>query len=163
MIKSGLALSRALTVLERQSKNKKLKKTFAEVGMSVKKGSSFNEALSKFPKIFSQLLVSMVRAGEESGKLAESLSIVSKQMERAHTLKQKIKGALIYPIIIVGAMIVIGIIMLMYVVPTLTKTFEELGVELPNSTQFIIAVSDFLINHTILGVLIITLLIFVSF
>ena len=60
-------------------------------------------------------------------------------------------------------MIVIGIIMLMYVVPTLTKTFEELGVELPNSTQFIIAVSDFLINHTILGVLIITLLIFVSF
>lgn len=105
----------------------------------------------------------MVRAGEESGKLAESLSIVSKQMERAHTLKQKIKGALIYPIIIVGAMIVIGIIMLMYVVPTLTKTFEELGVELPNSTQFIIAVSDFLINHTILGVLIITLLIFVSF
>ncbi len=159
MIKSGLALSRALSVLERQTKNKKLKRTFIEVGTSVKKGSSFHEALSKFPKIFSKLLVSMVRAGEESGKLAGSLAIVGKQMERAYTLKKKIKGALIYPAIIVIAMGIIGVVMLVYVVPTLTKTFEELGVDLPRSTQAVIAVSDFLTNNTIAGVFIIVFLI----
>lgn len=163
MVKSGLTLSRALLVLERQSKNKKLKKTFMEVGISVKKGSSFHEALSKFPKVFSQLFVSMVKAGEESGKLSESLDIVGKQMERAHNLKKKIKGALIYPMIIVGVMIIIGIMMLIYVVPTLTKTFDELGVELPNSTQFIISLSNFLTNNTVLGVLIIIIFIFVAF
>jgi type IV pilus assembly protein PilC len=155
MIKAGLALSRALSILERQSKNKKLKRTFKAVGMNVKKGSSFNEALSKFPKVFSQLLVSMVKAGEESGKLSESLSIVGKQMERAYQLKKKVKGALIYPAIIVIAMGVIGVVMLVYVVPTLTKTFDELGVDLPRSTQFVIALSDFLTNNTIAGVLII--------
>lgn len=159
MIKSGLALSRALSVLERQTKNKKLKRTFIEVGTSVKKGSSFHEALSKFPKIFSKLLVSMVRAGEESGKLAGSLAIVGKQMERAYQLKKKIKGALIYPAIIVMAMGIIGVVMLVYVVPTLTKTFEELGVDLPRSTQAVIAVSDFLTNNTIAGVFIIVFLI----
>lgn len=158
MVKSGLALSRALSVLERQSKNQKFKKAIASVSSSVKKGSSFHEALSKFPKVFPKLLVSMVRAGEESGKLAESLKIVGKQMESAYLLKKKIKGALIYPTIIVIVMLIIGVVMLMYVVPTLTKTFEELGVELPNSTQFVISVSDFLTNNTIVGVLLIVFL-----
>lgn len=163
MVKSGLPLSRALSVLERQSKNQKFKKTIASVGSDIKKGSSFHEALSKFPEIFSKLLISMVKAGEESGKLAESLSIVSKQMESAYLLKKKIKSALIYPIIIIIVMVIIGVVMLVYVVPTLTKTFDELGVDLPNSTQFVIAVSNFLTNNTIIGFLIIALILFGAF
>lgn len=162
MLRAGLALSRILSILEKQSKNKKLKEILANVEFSIKKGSSFHEALSKFPKVFSPLFVSMVRAGEESGGLADALSVVSKQMERAYTLKKKIKGALIYPAIIIGAMFVIGILMLMFVVPTLTQTFNELGVELPKSTQLVIIVSDFLQNNTIMALILIIVFIIVS-
>ena len=124
-----------------------------KVGESIKKGSSLNEAFSKFPKVFQPLFVSMVKAGEESGSLSESLAVVGKQMEKAHNLKKKIRGAMIYPTIIVFAMVIIGIVMLMYVVPTLTQTFKELDVELPKSTQFVISLSDFLTNNTIIALI----------
>lgn len=163
MIKAGLSLSRALSVLERQSKNKKLKEVIGKLNTSIKGGSSFHDALSKFPKIFSPLFISMVKAGEESGGLAQALGIIGKQMERAHNLKKKVKGALIYPAIIVIAMIIIGAVMLVYVVPTLSQTFNELGVELPRSTQFIIALSDFLKNNTIIAFVLIIFLGLVGF
>ena len=158
MIRVGLSLSRALAILERQTKNKKFKEVISNVGASIKKGSSFHDALAKFPKVFPPLFVSMVKAGEESGGLAEALAVVGKQMEKANTLKKKVKGALIYPSIIVFAMIIIGIVMLLYVVPTLTKTFNELNVELPKSTQFVITISDFLSNNTLVALLLIIIL-----
>jgi type IV pilus assembly protein PilC len=159
MLKAGLSLSRALLVLERQSKNKKLKEIINKLNTSIKEGLSFHDALSKFPKVFLPLFVSMVKAGEESGGLSDALNIIGKQMERAHNLKKKIRGALIYPAIIIVAMIIIGIIMLIYVVPTLSQTFNELGVELPRSTQFVIALSNFLKNNTIIALM---LAIFIS-
>ena len=155
MIKSGLALTRALSVLERQTKNNKFKTILVNIGDNIKKGSSFQDALLKYPKVFPKIFISMVKAGEESGKLSESLSVISKQMERAHTLKKKIRGALIYPIIIMIVMTIIGIVMLMYVVPTLSKTFAELEIDLPTSTRTIISISDFLQNNTITAVIII--------
>lgn len=155
MLKAGLPLSRALSVLEKQSKNKKFKNIINNLNTSIKKGSSFYDALSKFPKVFSKLFASMVKAGEESGKLYEVLGIVGKQMERAHNLKKKIRGALIYPSIIVVAMVIISVVMLIYVVPTLSQTFNELGVELPKSTQFVIALSDFLKNHTVAALMLV--------
>ena len=162
MIKAGLSLTRALSILERQSKNKKLKEVIKKLGTSLKGGSSFHDALAKFPKVFPQLFVSMVKAGEESGGLAQSLGIVGKQMERTHNLNKKIKGALIYPIIIVIAMVIIGVVMLIYVVPTLSQTFNELGIELPKSTQFIIALSDFLKNNTVTALILAILVSIVS-
>lgn len=155
MIKAGLALSRALTVLEKQSKNKKLKVIIGKINASIEKGESLHGALSKFPKVFSPLFVSMVKAGEESGGLTEALGVIGKQMERAHNLKKKIKSALIYPSIIVITMVIIGIVMLVYVVPTLSQTFNELGIELPKSTQFIIALSDFLKNNTVTALILV--------
>lgn len=151
MIESGLPLSRALSILERQSNNPKLKSALAEIGADIRKGSTFNGALAKFPAIFSSLFVSMVKAGEESGSLVKSLQVVGAQMERAYTLTRKVKGAMLYPAIIITAMVIIGILMMIYVVPTLSSTFKELGVELPASTATIIAVSDFLVEHTILA------------
>lgn len=148
MLKAGLSISKALSILERQTKNKKFKNVLREISESIKKGSSLNEALLKFPKIFQPLFVSMVKAGEESGSLAESFFVIAKQMELSYGLKKKIKGALIYPAIIILTMFIIGTIMLIYVVPTLTQTFNELNVELPKSTQFIIAISEFITNNT---------------
>lgn len=153
MIKAGLSIARALDVMERQSKNKKLKSVLAQVNRDVTGGNTLNESIAKFPKIFSPLFVSMVKAGEESGKLAEALKVIALQMGRAYELKRKVRGALIYPAIIIIAMIGIGILMLVYVVPTLSQTFKELGADLPRSTQIIIGVSDFLANHFLISML----------
>jgi type IV pilus assembly protein PilC len=89
----------------------------------------------------------MVKAGEESGNLSKSLNEVANQIEKIYFLKKKIHGAMVYPGVIMLVMVVIGIFMLLYIVPTLTKTFSELAIELPASTQFIIALSDFLKNN----------------
>jgi len=150
MLEAGLALSRAVSVMERQNKNKKFKRILREIGESIKIGDSLNKALADHPKTFSPLFISMIRAGEESGNLTESLKIVSSQMDKTHTLKKRIRGAMIYPGVIVFAMTVIGIFMLVFIVPTLTGTFRELDVELPKSTQFIITLSDLLKNNPII-------------
>lgn len=150
MIKAGLPLSRALAVMERQVKNKKLKQVLGNLGSDISKGTSLHEAMKKEKKVFSSLFIAMVRAGEESGKLAEAFEVVAYQLDRSYQLHKKIKGALIYPAIIMMAMIVIGVLMLIYVVPTLTQTFLELEIELPTSTQIIILVSNLLVNHTLL-------------
>lgn len=148
MLEAGLPLSRAIEVMGRQSRNKKFKFVMNSINDSIKSGDSLSGALAKFPNIFPKLFVSMVRAGEESGDLVGSLGIVSTQMEKTHELKKKIQGALIYPGVIITAMTGIGIFMLIFIVPTLTKTFTELNVELPKSTQFIIAISDMFQNNT---------------
>ena len=151
MLGAGLALSRALSVAERQSQNPKLTQTLHAVREEVNKGKEFNEALKEFPNVFSKLYVAMVRAGEESGSLAESLNTIATQMERSSNLKKKIRGAMIYPSIVIGVMLLIGVLMMIYVVPTLTSTFKELNVDLPATTQTIIFISDFLSQHTILA------------
>lgn len=149
MIDAGLAVSRALVVMQRQTKHKKFKDILEALVGHIEKGSPLSDALGKFPDTFSPLFVSMVRAGEESGKLGESLRIVAEQMDRTYALQRKIRGAMMYPAIILSVMVIIGILMLMFVVPTLTATFTELNVELPATTQFVISLSDMLKAHPI--------------
>lgn len=150
MLSAGLSLSRALSIIERQSSNKRLKAIATSLAESVKKGSSFHEALAMHPQVFPEIFVAMVRAGEESGSLADSLSVVALQMERSEDLIRKIKGAMIYPAIVITAVVVVGILMLIYVVPTLTSTFTSLGVQVPLATRVIVALSDFMVAHVIL-------------
>jgi type IV pilus assembly protein PilC len=150
MLAAGLTLSRALSVIERQTGNKSLKAIVVDLGARVKKGDAFNEALASHPKVFNKLFVAMTKAGEESGTLAEALKVVGKQMERSSTLQKKIKGAMIYPCIILFAIAVIGVLMMIYVVPTLAATFKQMGAELPDATKAVIAISDFMSSHVIL-------------
>jgi type IV pilus assembly protein PilC len=150
MLGAGLSLSRALSVIERQSGNKRLKVIATELSESIKKGSSFHDALAAYPKVFPSLFIAMTKAGEESGSLADSLTVVGVQMERSEELIRKIRGAMIYPAIVITAVIVVGILMLMYVVPTLTNTFKELGVKVPLTTQIIVDVSDFMVANVTL-------------
>lgn len=150
MISAGLTLTRALSVIERQSTNKALKKIVVDLEGEVKKGASFHEALARHPKVFSELFIAMTKAGEESGTLAESLAVVARQMDKAHTLQKKVKGAMIYPMIILSAIVIIGVLMMIYVVPTLSNTFKELGVELPTATRIIIDISDFMAGNALL-------------
>lgn len=149
MLSAGLSLSRALSVIERQSSNKQLRIITSGLSDAVKSGSSFHEALSLYSKVFSELFIAMVRAGEESGSLAESLTTVGIQMERSEELVRKIKGAMIYPAIVITAILIVAVLMLIFVVPTLTNTFTELGVKIPAATKLIVVVSDFLVAHAI--------------
>lgn len=153
MIEAGLPLARALTVIERQAKGKRLKVVVSNINSEISKGSSLSEALAKFPDVFSSLFVSMVKAGEESGGLNSALKVVASQLEKAYLLSKKIKGAMIYPAIILSIMIGIGALMLIFLVPTLTETFTELKLELPLSTRFIIFMSDFLSHNIILVII----------
>ncbi|HQT82704.1 MAG TPA: type II secretion system F family protein, partial [Candidatus Paceibacterota bacterium] len=149
MLSAGLPLSRALSVIERQSGNKYLKAIITALFESVKKGSSFHEALAAHPKVFPELFVAMAKAGEESGSLADALTVVGVQMEHSEELVRKIRGAMIYPSIVISAVVIIGILMLIYVVPTLTSTFTQLGVKVPLATQIIVDVSNFMVAHVI--------------
>jgi type IV pilus assembly protein PilC len=153
MLSAGLSISRALSVIERQSSNKHLKKIMTGLAESVKKGSSFHEGLAAYPDVFPSLFIAMARAGEESGSLAESLNVVALQMERSEELVRKIRGAMIYPAIVITAVIIVGILMLIYVVPTLTSTFKSLGVQVPLATRIIVALSDFMVANAILVII----------
>ncbi len=151
MLGAGLALARALAVLERQTKNPRLSATISELASDVRRGDSLHEALAKHPSIFSKLFIAMVRSGEEGGSLAEALQVTADQMERVYTMKRKIRSALVYPGIIVCAIIGIGIFMMTNVVPSLAATFQQMNAPLPASTKFIIAVSSFLIQYTLVA------------
>ncbi len=150
MIEAGLSVSRALSILQKQSRNKKLIAILEGVSVSVNGGETLSKSLEAHPDTFSGLFVSMVKAGEESGKLSYSLRIVADQLEKAHTLSKKIKGAMIYPTVIMIVMVVIGIVLMVYMVPTLAETFKGLNIKLPLPTRIIIAISDFLRVNVIL-------------
>jgi len=155
MLSVGLALARSLKVASKQTKNPKLKSIIADIAEQVSKGGSFATALARFPKAFPPTVSAMIEAGEKSGKLPESLEIVSTQMMKSYQLRKRIRGALMYPAIIIIAMILIGILMLVYMVPQLASTFEELGAELPFSTKVILAMSNFMSNHWLIAICIV--------
>jgi type IV pilus assembly protein PilC len=144
MISAGMSLPRALDTLSLQTKSKKFKKVLLNISDEITRGKRFSDALSAHPDIFSELFISMVRVGEEAGTLEEVLDTLANQMEREYELKSKVKGAMIYPAIIISAMIIIGILMIIVVVPKLAQTFEELNIELPFTTRLVISFGKFL-------------------
>ncbi len=152
MLTAGLTATRALSVIERQSSNPRLQGVVQRVSERIKQGDAFHDALKEFPETFDNLFIAMVRAGEESGKLADALLTLSQQLERSSNLKKKIKGAMIYPAIVITVMIGIGFLMMIYVMPTIVNIFEGSDMDLPGTTQVLIATSEFVNNYTLLTI-----------
>jgi len=150
MLSAGLSLYRALEVLRKQNRNPAMEKVLAGLLAAINQGGTLSEGLAKYPKVFSMLFVSMVRAGEESGNLSGILKEIGSNLQKSYELSRKIKGALMYPAVIVFAILIIGILMLMFVVPTLTKIFRDLGTELPPTTKLVIFFSDTVTNHPLI-------------
>jgi len=160
MVKAGLSLNQALKTLAEQTKNPRFKRAIIVIEDNVRQGKTFSESLALYPKIFNNLYVNMVKVGETSGNLDEVLNNLAEQMKKDHDLISRIRGAMIYPAVIIIAMVGIGILMMIMVVPKLTEVFDELNVDLPLSTQLIIGVSNFLQNHLIWSLVILVASIF---
>ncbi len=143
MIKAGFSLNKALETLTRQTKNKHFAVVLKDINDKVSSGQSFHQSVSQHADVFSPIFISMVKVGEASGKLEETLKLATLHLKREHTLKSKIKGAMTYPIVILCALTLVGAIMVIFVLPQLASTFSELNVPLPLTTRIIFGFVNF--------------------
>jgi len=141
MKSANLPIVQSLHILEKQTENPKLKVIVAEIADEVDGGAKLSQAMSNYPKVFSDFFISVVRSGETSGRLDEVLNYLADQQEKDYDLMSKIKGAMIYPAFIVGGLAVVGVIMMVFVVPKLTDILAETGQELPMATKLLIGTS----------------------
>ena len=147
MSRAGVSILECLTLLREQTENKVLAKAIREVQAEVEKGESLASGLSKHPKLFSDLMVTTVNAGEQSGSLEVSLERMADQYEKSAKTAALIKKAMMYPIMVAVVAVVVVIVMLVKIIPSYTDMFADLGAELPALTKAVVAASDFLIAY----------------
>src|SRR4051794_31106961 len=146
MIEAGVSVVAALVTLEQQTDDKYLAEVLAEVRADVEGGMVLSEAMARHPKVFNRLFVAMVEAGESSGTLDNVLDRVAMQIEKETQIKRRVKGAMVYPAVVLTFATLVLIFMLMFIIPVFEKVFADLGGELPKPTQFVMAASDLLRN-----------------
>jgi type IV pilus assembly protein PilC len=161
MITAGLTLVEALHILQGQTKKPALTKLVAEMEEEVQGGKSFASVLEKYGNIFPPIYLALVKAGEASGKLDLILGRLADNLEKSKDFTSKVRGALVYPAIIVTGMGIVSTIVMIVVVPRLTSLYKEFGVTLPLPTQILIGLSNFLIHQWI--VLVIAIVAFSAF
>jgi type IV pilus assembly protein PilC len=147
MIEAGLNVVTALVILEEQTEDKKLAKVITELRADVEGGLLLSEAMARHPRIFSRLFISMVEAGEAAGILDVVLDRVAFQIEKETRIKRRVKGAMMYPLMVMGFATLVLIGMLMFLVPIFVDIFAELGGDLPMLTQIVVNLSDILRSY----------------
>lgn len=152
MIKAGLPVPRVLEILSLQSKSKYFKIVLGNMKEGIKTGKNLADCMSDYPRVFPPIFSSSIRIGEVGGNLEEVLELLAVQLQKDHEIRSKVRGAMIYPSVIIVAMIAIAILMMIFVIPNLMKIFSEMSIELPLSTRLIIATSNFMTGHIILTV-----------
>ncbi len=155
MIRAGLPLSTALAALTKQGSSKSVTRVAEALHQDVEHGKTLTEAMENFPNVFGTLFTSMIHVGEVSGRLEEILDQLYLQLKKDHELISKVRGAMIYPCVVLVAMGGIAAFMMVFVVPKLTPQFKELGAELPIATQILINVSTFMAENGFLALLIV--------
>ena len=160
MILAGLPLVKALEVLARQTSKVYLKGVVNAITEDVRGGTRFSTALAKYPKIFDDFYINMVRAGETAGKLDEVLNYLADEQEKNYDLMSKIKGAMIYPAFVICGVIGVMVLMMIFVIPQLTGILKESGVALPLPTLILIRASEILRKYFIIVILGIIALVF---
>lgn len=155
MVSSGLVLSEAVDILEEQQTNKTLKKVLSEVSSDIKGGLTLAQALGKYPNIFPHLYVNLVKSGEASGKLDSVLLQMADGLEKDREFKAKIKGALIYPAVVLTMMIVVIFIMMVFVIPKLVSLYSQSTLDLPLPTKLLIGFSGLFSRFWWIGVVVV--------
>lgn len=147
LMSAGLPLDRSLNVLLGITQNKKMKEVIFDILKSIREGGAFSDALQKHPKVFSNLYINMVKAGELSGAMAMVLEKLIEFLESSEELKNHVFSAMIYPIILVVTGILSIIVLVTVVLPKFTQIFNDLGTQLPVSTQILVGFSHFLLTY----------------
>lgn len=147
MINAGVPILQSLQILSEQTENPKLRRRLYSIRADIEGGSSLFDALKKYPDIFDSLYTNMVNAGEAGGILDQVLLRLADYIEKAAKLKAKIKGAMIYPGVVVTVAIAVIAVILIFVIPTFKTMFESMGGSLPAPTAFVINLSNFVINN----------------
>src|SRR5262245_27252481 len=142
MIDAGLPLVQCLDILARQAENKEFAKVVGQIKTDVESGDSFADALRKHPRVFSNFYVNMVEAGEAGGSLDTILTRLAAYMEKAAALKSEVKGAMVYPLVVISMAILVVMFMLLYVIPVFAEVFASFGATLPAPTRFVMFLSD---------------------
>jgi type IV pilus assembly protein PilC len=142
MISSGLSLMRALTVLETQTENKRLRATVVTIRQDIESGASLSDALARHPKIFTALYVAMIRAGETGGFLEEVLIRVSEQLESQNKLRRQVKSAMVYPAVVSSIALCVVCAMLIFIIPVFAGVFKEFNGKMPTLTVDTMAASN---------------------
>lgn len=142
MIKAGLPLVKAIEALEEQSENQYFKSVLKEIIQDIEGGQPLSKALTKHPKVFSEIEIAVMRAGEQTGKLSDVLLTLAQQQEKDAELQSKIKGAMIYPAVIFTALIGVVILVIFMVLPSLEKVFADVGSDLPLQTRILLGTSS---------------------
>lgn len=143
MLNAGLTVVESLEILKKQTTNKAVVTILDDIDKRIKSGDSLSSALRTYPYFFSSLYIGLVKAGEASGKLADIMLKLAEDLEKSREFKARLRGALIYPAVIVSAMIVVIFVMITFVVPKLLALYEDFGVELPFMTKVILSVGNF--------------------
>lgn len=162
MIHAGLSITESLETLAKEIENRKLKAVIAQIKIGIEKGKQLSEVLAEHPKVFPPIYVKMIESGEISGKLEESLAQIVMQMKKTQELNSSIRGAMIYPAIIMTAMGGIGIMMVTFVLPKLIVLFEEFDTELPLATRVMIAITHFMSNPIYMSITIVLLVLIIT-
>ncbi len=144
LFEAKVPIVNSLNIIVSETGNKALRRHISDVLNDIQGGVSFSQALAHHPQVFSQFYVSMVKSGEESGKLEEIFKFLADYLERSFELQRKAKNALIYPAFILSALIIVMILMLVFVIPKLSSILEETGQEIPFYTQLVIGTSNFI-------------------
>jgi len=162
MIDAGLPLIQGLDILGSQEPNPTLKKAITKIKTDVESGSTLSNALKRHPKIFSDLYVSLVAAGEMGGMLDTILNRLANYIEKAEKLKSKVKSAMVYPSVVLIISIIVIAVLLIFVIPVFQEMFEGLGGELPALTQVVVDMSNFL-RHNIIYILAVIVAVYFAF
>jgi type IV pilus assembly protein PilC len=144
MIEAGVSVVAALVTLEEQTEDKYLREVIAEIRSDVEGGMVLSKAFARHPKVFNRLYVSMIEAGESSGTLDKVLDRAATQIEKDNKLRRRVKGALVYPSVVITFASLVLTFMLLFIVPVFAKIFEDLNGELPKPTQFVMGMSNML-------------------
>jgi type IV pilus assembly protein PilC len=143
LVGSRVPIVQSLRILEKQVANKGLVKVTHSLVQSVESGDSLSLALSKHPAVFGNIYISLVRAGEASGNVAESLNYLADQLEKDYDLRARVKGAMTYPAFVLSALVIVGVLMFKFVLPNLVSVLKEQNAELPLVSKILIKFTDF--------------------
>ncbi len=145
MISAGLPLATSLSILVQQSKSE-MSRLVAGILQEIEGGTNFGDALAKRPDVFNSIYVQLVRAGEVGGVLDEILNRLAVNLEKSKDFRSKTRGAMIYPVIVIIAMVIVAFIMMIFVIPKLTAMYSDFGAELPTATRMLMGISNFMVT-----------------